>query len=101
MVLVSLAVAALVVLAALLTTLQCVKVRRAGAGDGTRDKGTSLASEDSDYSSFTGEEETRMGDTLVSDTSSVQVRPGTGATRCHHTIPESSASPEVTEAAAE
>ena len=99
MVLVSLAVAALVVLAALLTTLQCVKVRRAGAR--TRYKGTSLASEDSDYSSFTGEEETRMGDTLVSDTSSVQVRPGTGATRCHHTIPESSASPEVTEAAAE
>ena len=76
MVLVSLAVAALVVLAVLLTVLQCVKVRRGRVGTkrAKRSEASGDSGEDSDYSSYDGEEEeTRLGDTVMSDTSSVQV----------------------------
>ena len=58
MVLVSLTVAAMVVLAVMLLVLQCVKMRRAGAD--LKDASDSRSNSDSDYSSYTGEDD--LGD---------------------------------------
>ena len=70
MVLVSVTVAAMVVLAVLLLVLQCAKMRRAGAD--TKDGSDSRSNSDSDYSSYTGEEtEDRVENTVFSDTNSV------------------------------
>ena len=68
MVLVSVTVAAMVVLAVLLLVLQCAKMRRAGAD--TKDGSDSRSNSDSDYSSYTGEEEDRVENTVFSDTNS-------------------------------
>ena len=74
MVLVSVTVAAMVVLAVLLLVLQCVKTRRAGAD--LKDGSDSRSNTDSDYSSYTGEEDTedRIQDTVFSDTNSAVMR---------------------------
>ena len=105
MVLVSLAVAALVVLAVLLTVLQCVKVRRGrvGAKRAKRSEASGDSGEDSDYSSYDGEEEeeTRLGDTVMSDTSSVQVSLMRVTCDDEATCSEPPASPKVTETASE
>ena len=71
MVLVSLTVAAMVVLAVMLLVLQCVKMRRAGAD--LKDTSDSRSNSDSDYSSYTGEDdiEDRVENTVFSDTNSV------------------------------
>ena len=104
MVLVSLAVAALVVLAVLLTLVQCVKTRRGrGGGRAKRSEATGDSGEDSDYSSYDGEEEeeTRMGETVMSDTSSVQVSQGAELAEHNHHYSESPTSAAVPEAAPE
>ena len=78
MVLVSLSVASLVVLAVLLTTLQCMRVKRMGRRIPNKETGGgSVSASDSDYSSYTGDDddEPRLEDTVFSEPASSVTSP--------------------------
>ena len=77
MVLVSLSVASLVVLAVLLTTLQCMRVKRMGRRLTNKETGGgSVSASDSDYSSYSGDDdEPRLEDTVFSEPASSVTSP--------------------------